>query len=74
MTGRQDETLAVILTGLDAGARVVTSGFSRLSDGAKARLAEPEGEAGEGGEGGRRSRPGRGSEGPVKEQSKEQRK
>ena len=73
-TGRQDETLAVILTGLDAGARVVTSGFSRLSDGAKARLAEPEGEAGEGGEGGRRSRPGRGSEGPVKEQSKEQRK
>lgn len=40
-TGRQDESLAVIASGLEPGAKVITSGFSRLSDGAKTRLAEP---------------------------------
>jgi multidrug efflux system membrane fusion protein len=40
-TGRQDENLAVIATGLEPGTRVVTSGFSRLSDGAKIVIPEP---------------------------------
>jgi len=40
-TGRQDESLAVIASGLEPGAKVITSGFSRLSNGAKTRLAEP---------------------------------
>jgi multidrug efflux system membrane fusion protein len=41
-TGRQDENLVVVLSGLEAGATVVTSGFSRLSDGAKTRVANLE--------------------------------
>jgi membrane fusion protein, multidrug efflux system len=41
-TGRQDENLVVIVSGLEAGATVVTSGFSRLSDGARVRVANAE--------------------------------
>jgi multidrug efflux system membrane fusion protein len=37
-TGRQDEKIAVITSGLKPGEVVVTSGFSRLSDGAKAKV------------------------------------
>ncbi|MGE4174179.1 MAG: efflux RND transporter periplasmic adaptor subunit, partial [Methylocystis sp.] len=37
-TGRQDEKLAVVTSGLQPGDVVVTSGFSRLSDGAKTRV------------------------------------
>lgn len=37
-TGRQDEKVAVITSGLQPGDVVVTSGFSRLSDGAKTRV------------------------------------
>lgn len=37
-TGRQDEKLAVIASGLEPGEIVVTSGFSRLSDGATTRV------------------------------------
>jgi multidrug efflux system membrane fusion protein len=39
-TGRQDENVAVILSGLSPGQVVVTSGFSRLSDGAKLVVAD----------------------------------
>jgi multidrug efflux system membrane fusion protein len=44
-TGQQDENIAVITQGLSAGQRVVTSGFSRLSDGAKVRVTAGEGAA-----------------------------
>jgi multidrug efflux system membrane fusion protein len=37
-TGRQDEKIAVIASGLQPGEFVITSGFSRLSDGAKTRV------------------------------------
>lgn len=37
-TGRQDERLAVITSGLKPGEILVTSGFSRLSDGAKTQV------------------------------------
>ncbi|KAF0130763.1 MAG: Efflux transporter RND family MFP subunit, partial [Methylocystaceae bacterium] len=36
-TGRQDETIAVVTSGLEPGEVLITSGFSRLSDGAKVR-------------------------------------
>jgi len=39
-TGRQDETLVVILSGLKPGEKVIVSGFSRLSDGAKVRVID----------------------------------
>lgn len=38
---QQDETQAVIGKGLDAGARVVTSGFSRLTNGSQVVVSEP---------------------------------
>lgn len=38
--GRQDETQAVVTSGLDPNLKVLTSGFSRLTDGAKVRVAE----------------------------------
>lgn len=38
-TGRQDERIVVVTSGLDAGTTVITSGFSRLSDGARVRIA-----------------------------------
>lgn len=38
-TGRQDEALAVITSGLEPGATVIASGFARLADGAKVRVA-----------------------------------
>lgn len=41
-TGRQDEHIVVVTSGLDAGTTVITSGFSRLSDGAKVRIANTE--------------------------------
>ncbi|MGD9658675.1 MAG: efflux RND transporter periplasmic adaptor subunit [Methylocystis sp.] len=37
-TGRQDEKIAVIVSGLQPGDVVLTSGFSRLSDGAKVQV------------------------------------
>ncbi|MGD9540040.1 efflux RND transporter periplasmic adaptor subunit [Methylocystis sp.] len=37
-TGRQDEKIAVIASGLQPGEVVLTSGFSRLSDGAKVHV------------------------------------
>lgn len=37
-TGRQDEKIAVIASGLQPGDVLITSGFSRLSDGAKTRV------------------------------------
>jgi multidrug efflux system membrane fusion protein len=37
-TGRQDETIAVVTSGIAPGDILVTSGFSRLSDGAKVRV------------------------------------
>jgi multidrug efflux system membrane fusion protein len=39
-TGRQDESLVVILTGLKPDETVIVSGFSRLSDGAKVRVID----------------------------------
>lgn len=39
-TGRQDEALVVILSGVKPGETVVVSGFSRLSDGAKVRVID----------------------------------
>jgi len=41
-TGRQDERVAVVTQGVTGGETVVTSGFSRLSDGAKVRIADPD--------------------------------
>ncbi|WP_442754926.1 efflux RND transporter periplasmic adaptor subunit [Methylocystis sp. JAN1] len=41
-TGRQDENLVVIVSGVEAGTTLVTSGFSRLSDGAQVRVTHPE--------------------------------
>lgn len=41
-TGRQDENIVVVTSGLEAGTTVITSGFSRLSDGAIVRLANVE--------------------------------
>ncbi|WP_457795507.1 efflux RND transporter periplasmic adaptor subunit [Methylocystis sp. S23] len=41
-TGRQDENIVVVASGLEAGTTLVTSGFSRLSDGAKVRVTNPE--------------------------------
>jgi multidrug efflux system membrane fusion protein len=43
---RQDETRAVIASGLSATDRVVTSGFVRLADGSKVRVLEEAPEAG----------------------------
>lgn len=37
-TGRQDEKIAVIASGLQPGEVVITSGFSRLTDGAKIQI------------------------------------
>ncbi len=45
-TGQQDENIAVVTRGLATGERVVTSGFARLSNGAKVHVvAAPEGAA-----------------------------
>jgi multidrug efflux system membrane fusion protein len=40
--GRQDERLAVIRTGIEPGLRVVTTGFSQLTDGATVKPSDPE--------------------------------
>ncbi len=37
-TGQQDENTAVVTQGLPPGAQVITTGFARLSDGAKVRV------------------------------------
>jgi multidrug efflux system membrane fusion protein len=39
--GRQTETLAVITAGIAPGERVVTTGFARLTDGDRVRVADP---------------------------------
>jgi multidrug efflux system membrane fusion protein len=39
-TGRQDETQVVLTSGLRPGETVITSGFSRLSDGGKVRVID----------------------------------
>jgi membrane fusion protein, multidrug efflux system len=41
-TGRQDEHLVVITSGLEPGATVVASGFARLFDGAKVHVSHSE--------------------------------
>jgi membrane fusion protein, multidrug efflux system len=41
-TGRQDEHIVVIASGLDPGTTVVTSGFARLFDGAKVHVSHSE--------------------------------
>jgi len=45
-TGRQDDQVAVVTSEFDVNAKVIVSGFARLSDGAKVRIAEGEGAAG----------------------------
>lgn len=45
-TGRQDEKIAVIASGLQPGEVVLTSGFSRLSDGAKVQVVNAPSPAG----------------------------
>lgn len=45
-TGRQDEKIAVIASGLQSGEVVLTSGFSRLSDGAKVQVVNAPSAAG----------------------------
>jgi len=39
-TGRQDETQVVLTSGIRPGETVITSGFSRLSDGGKVRVID----------------------------------
>jgi multidrug efflux system membrane fusion protein len=39
-TGQQDENIAVVTRGLEAGAQVVTSGFARLANGAKVQVVK----------------------------------
>jgi membrane fusion protein, multidrug efflux system len=46
--GRQNETQAVVASGLTPPEQVVTTGFSRLTDGAEVRIAPAEAEAGTG--------------------------
>jgi membrane fusion protein, multidrug efflux system len=46
---QQDENIAVVASGLKAGDTVLTSGFGRLSDGAKVRVVSDEPPVGEGG-------------------------
>lgn len=41
-TGRQDENIVVVASGLEAGTTVVTSGFARLFDGAKTHVTHSE--------------------------------
>ncbi|MEK4033306.1 efflux RND transporter periplasmic adaptor subunit [Methylocystis sp. IM3] len=41
-TGRQDENIVVVTSGLEPGETVVTSGFARLFDGAKVHVAHTE--------------------------------
>lgn len=71
-TGLTTETVAVVTKGLDAGTQVVTSGFARISDGARLALQEApvstpvgfappprarRGKGGKGGDGTQRRRP-----------------
>ncbi|KAF2990680.1 efflux RND transporter periplasmic adaptor subunit [Methylocystis sp. MJC1] len=41
-TGRQDENIVVVTSGLEPGTTIVTSGFSRLSEGAKVHVIKAE--------------------------------
>lgn len=41
-TGRQDENIVVVTSGLEPGTTIVTSGFSRLSEGAKVHVVKAE--------------------------------
>lgn len=45
-TGQQDESIAVVTQGLDAGAQVITTGFSRLSNGAKVSVVAAQDDGG----------------------------
>ena len=44
-TGYEDEQATIVLEGLNGGEKVVTDGASRLSDGSKAIVAKPSGDA-----------------------------
>lgn len=46
--GRQDEAQAVIVSGLDVGEKVATTGFARLVDGSQVRAMEPTADRGAG--------------------------
>jgi multidrug efflux system membrane fusion protein len=48
MLGPQDDTQAVVRSGIAAGDRVVTAGFARLADGARVSVAAAEEPAGGG--------------------------
>ncbi|QGM96546.1 efflux RND transporter periplasmic adaptor subunit [Methylocystis parvus] len=41
-TGRQDENIVVIVSGVEPGTTIVTSGFSRIADGSPVRVNNPE--------------------------------
>jgi membrane fusion protein, multidrug efflux system len=43
--GQQDDVQSVVTAGLQAGERVVTTGFARLADGARVTVSAPEGAA-----------------------------
>ncbi len=64
-TGRQDEKIAVITSGLQPGEVVLTSGFSRLSDGAKVQIVHAtsaaDGDSAEGSGEDERAKPARGA-------------
>lgn len=45
-TGQQDENITVVTQGLSAGAQVITTGFSRLSNGAHVRVVSSQDEGG----------------------------
>ncbi|WP_159728031.1 efflux RND transporter periplasmic adaptor subunit [Methylosinus sp. Ce-a6] len=47
--GRQDEAQAVIVSGLEVGEKVATTGFARLVDGSQVRAMEPTEDGGAGG-------------------------
>lgn len=74
-TGRQDEHIAVITSGLEPGTTIIASGFSRLSDGARVRVTNAEAPAGaappaaEGAAGSRREHGGRRERGAKGENS-----
>jgi membrane fusion protein, multidrug efflux system len=70
VAGRQNETQAVITSGLEPPERVVTTGFSRLTDGAKVEIATADANAGvstasDPPTGQRRRRGERGAGGPI---------
>ncbi len=73
-TGRQDEKIAVIASGLQPGEVVLTSGFSRLSDGAKVQIvhAASAGDSDSAGGEAERAKPARGA--PLRAQGNRMKK